>query len=269
MGDSVRKYLRTASDMFADKLFKQYLASTKLVAIGRLEQVYADSSKGLVSLFNDAHTQVSVEICLAGGLGIAQAGQCGLVIIAQNNVDIANATIDISEPDYSGNYAKFIPLSLAGRSMVSLESSGKGIAVGSKNYSLEYGDKNVTLISDKLTLNADISAGTVNLYTQEGTINISLTQTSLKAQFGAVSSEEADITELVAQQDSISAHIGKAVAITANKDDGLSANIGTDVTITANKDDGISLKSAKLKLDGDVTITGALNVANGNFTVDK
>lgn len=251
MGDSVRKYLRTASDMFADKVFRQYLANTKLVAIGRLEQVYADSSKGLVTLFNDAHTQVSAEICLAGGLGVAQAGQCGLVIIAQNNVDIADATLDISEPDYSGNYAKFIPLSLAGRSMVSLESSGKGIAVGNKNYSLEYGDKNVTLVSDKLTLNADISAGTVNLYTQEGAINISLTQASLKAQFGAVSETAENITEIVAQKDSISAHIG------------------TDVAITATKDDGIELKSSKLKLDGDVTITGALDVAGGNFTVDK
>lgn len=251
MGDSVRKFLRTTSDMFADKVFRQYLANTKLADIGRLEQVYTDTSKGLVTLFNDAHTQVPVEICLAGGLGVAQAGQCGLVIIAQNNISIADATIDTSEPDYSGNYAKFIPLSLAGRSMVSLESSGKGIAVGSKNYSLEYGDTNVTLISNKLTLNVDVDKGTVNLYTAEGAVNLGLTQSSLKAQFGTVDQTAANITEIVAQKDSLSAHIG------------------TDVTITATKNNGIVLKSAKLKLDGDVTITGTLDVANGNFTVDK
>lgn len=237
--------------MFADRVFRQYLANTKLVDIGRLEKVYADTSQGLATLFNDAHTQIPVEICLAGGLGIAQAGQCGLVVIAQNNISIADATIDISEPNYSGNYAKFIPLNLAGRSMVALESTGKGVAVGSKNYSLEYGDKAVTLISDKLTFCADVDTGVVNLYTQNGAINLSLTQTALTAQFGPVSAETKDITEIIAKQDELQLHIGEAI------------------NITASQLNGISLKSSTITLDGDVSISGSLDVAEGNFTVDK
>lgn len=160
------KYQQTWQSKGSTELFLGHLMNAGIIDIGVLEQVYVDNIHGLIQLFNDKLDQVDAELCLISGLGQIAEGQIGLVIYPKQSVEIATKMVDTSQPPYSSQYAKFIPLSVAPLYPVKVTNTAGGVSLGSEHYSLCAGEEDITIASKNLNLALDTKVGSVHAILQ-------------------------------------------------------------------------------------------------------
>jgi hypothetical protein len=198
----------------SSELFLGHLKNLGLLDIGILEQIYTDNIHGLVQTFNDSLDKLDVELCLFSGLGQISVGQIGLILIPQQSVEVATHTKDITQPLYSRQYAKFIPLTSTVLLPVKLTNTPSGINLGSGKYSLTFGSDKIELISDDCTISLDVKTDELHV----------------------LCAKAADRLEFIANPTGLKTYLGDTTLDVSSKGVKIKGNITVegDVTVTGN-----------------------------------
>lgn len=239
-------------------VFRAYLESFSILDIGYITQLL-DDNEVMVKICDEANTTVRGELISIGydkyTISGAANGQYVLVLYPKSNITMSDGIIHKDAPRYDSRYVKCIPIGLIGGGKVKFGVGAESIDISASSYLASFQEHSLQITGESITfiLAEDcigMRLGDNSLRIKNDGIHI-LTKAEYNESTGAMSSCKA----------SIDVKNDGSISITSNTDK-FTLEIDTDGKVTLKSTEGI-------KLDGDVVITGSLDVANGNFTVDS
>lgn len=235
--------------------FLSQLLKFRLIDVGRVMQVYEEGLLADVKLFDDESSKVTCEVVSIGtdeaSLQDIQIGQFVLVFYPASPVMLHDRTLDITAGVYSKIYAKCIPLGVS-KSDVGMNVAKDSIIFSAPDYNAYLRKSLISISSQNFNLQITPASNTLRINTPA--TNLVVDDTGVKIVRGAEWGTDGSLTNSKATIEIND----EGVSVTQNKDN-------VELKITS---DGVSVKTDKIKFDGDVEITGNLSAANGNFTAE-
>lgn len=234
-------------------IFDTNLFNYGLVDVGYIKELFNDGqTANVVTPYEILQCEV-VSVGYDDSVVVgARPGQYCLVFIPRSPISILEGTFDTEASNYSKLAAKCLPIGIAKGQKVAFSSDDTSVSVSAPNYNLVADEHEVKAVNKEFCVRADMEGKSVSV--SVGTdikLKVSSAGVSIKAG-NTVDSSTGELTE------------SKTVVTVAP--DGSVAIQASDVSLQS---DSISLQADEVELDGDVKITGALDVADGTFTVDK
>lgn len=206
-------------------LFDTLLSNKHILEIGRIDTML--KGKAIVKLFDKAATKIECELLSLGNdMGTLQPaipGQYVLVFFLNNHVSVKDKTVDVGKPHFS--CAKCIPIGIQGQGNVQLSANGDAVTICGESYSCIFGQDTIQINDEDSSI--IISPKTNKVCVVQGNTSVN------------VSDETVD------------------VIVGGEYQDGELQDCKVHFTLDS---DGVTVESEKLTFDGDVSVTGDMEV---------
>ncbi len=228
------------------EVFRSQLGRLKVVDVGYIEDLDDSCSHAWVKTYTDRYYCEVISIGAFNDTVIQPTpGQYCLVFFPYTPTFITEDVTDTLQENYSLASGKCLPIGLCSGSTVAITSNGDSVDIDSPVYHAGFNKSSINIGSSDKSLCIDFEKGLASIGLGKN-VFLQANSSGVEVKTGLT-------------VDSATGNITKAKA---------RINISAEGEVFIEASD-TRLKSESLTLDGDVTITGSLDVAGGNFTVDK
>lgn len=233
--------------------FTKYLKKWKFIEVGKILNILDDGKSALVEYCDGTKHQIQAELIGIGSfsstLSSVQAGQYCIILFPFSSFNLAQQLLDVASPNYAETYAKILPIGIPTNTSAQIAMDENGFHIQGIDYGVSFEKSLIKFESPKQIIQYDFTKNELSIYNVSGKVWLRFNAQGIQITAGYDESSHTSKTTIQITPDG-------------------AINMQVDSLQIEAKNE-VELKSEKIKLDADVTITGSLDVADGNFTVDK